>query len=77
MKKLAFVCAACAALELVAVPAAKLEPVAAGFPQWQGAVPRNYIRGREITASDLRHRAVVVIDVDDNANDNDDSHIRE
>ena len=68
MKKLAFVCAACAALELVAAPAAKLEPVAAGFPQWQGAVPRNYIRGREITASDLRHRAVVVIDVDDNAN---------
>ena len=31
MKKLAFVCAACAALELVAAPAAKLEPVAAGF----------------------------------------------
>ena len=67
MKKLALACAACAALELVAAPAAKLEPVAAGFPQWQGVVQKNHIRGREITAADLRHRATVVVDVDDNA----------
>ena len=67
MKKLAFACAALAALELAAAPAAKLEPVAAGFPQWQGISPKSHIRGREITAADLRHRATVVVDVDDNA----------
>ena len=67
MKKIALACAACAALELVAAPAAKLEPVAAGFPQWQGITPKSHIRGREITAADLRHRVTVVVDVDDNA----------
>ena len=67
MKKLAFACAALAALELAAAPAAKLEPVAAGFPQWQGVTPKSYIRGREITAADLRHRVTIVVDVDDNA----------
>ena len=67
MKKLAFACAALVALELAAAPAAKLEPVAAGFPQWQGISPKSHIRGREITAADLRHRATVVVDVDDNA----------
>ena len=65
MKKLAFLCAACAAIELAAAPVAKLEPVAAGFPQWQGLVQKNYIQGREITPSDLRHRVTIVIDVDD------------
>ena len=67
MKKIALTCAALAALELAAAPAAKVEPVAAGFPQWQGVVPKSHIRGREITAADLRHRATVVVDVDDNA----------
>ena len=67
MKKLALACAALAALELAAAPAAKMEPVAAGFPQWQGISPKSHIRGREITAADLRHRATVVVDVDDNA----------
>ena len=42
MKKLALVCAAMAALEVVAAPAAKVEPVAAGFPQWQGLSPKNH-----------------------------------
>ena len=65
MKKLAFLCAACAAIELAAAPAAKMEPVAAGFPQWQGLVQKNYIQGREITPSDLRHRVTIVIDVED------------
>jgi len=67
MKKLALACAALAALELAAAPAAKVEPVAAGFPQWQGISPKSHIRGREITAADMRHRATVVVDVDDNA----------
>ena len=67
MKKLALACATLVALELAAAPAAKLEPVAAGFPQWQGVVPKSHIRGREITTADLRHRATVVVDVDDNA----------
>lgn len=67
MNKLALAFAAFAALELAAAPAAKVEPVAAGFPQWQGISPKSHIRGREITAADMRHRATVVVDVDDNA----------
>ena len=66
-KTMALVCAACAVLELVAAPAAKVEPVAAGFPQWQGLSPKSHIMGREITASDLRHRITVVIEVEPNA----------
>ena len=67
MKKLALACAACAALELAAAPAAKVEPVADGFPQWQGLVPKNRIMGREITASDLRHRVTVVVEIEPNS----------
>ena len=68
MKKLvALACVACAALEVAAAPAAKGEPVAAGFPQWQGLSPKNHVMGREITASDLRHRITVVIEIEPNA----------
>lgn len=66
-KTTAFVCAAFAALELAAAPAAKVERVAAGFPQWQGLSPMNHIMGREITASDLRHRITVVVEIEPNA----------
>ena len=66
-KTMALMCAACAALELAAAPAAKVEPVAAGFPQWQGLSPKNHFMGREITASDLRHRITVVIEIEPNA----------
>lgn len=66
MKKLALLCAACAAIELAAAPAAKLEPVAAGFPQWQGVLPKNHVLGREITASDLRHKVTVVVEFEPN-----------
>ena len=62
MKKLALVCAAMAALEVVAAPAAKVEPVAAGFPQWQGLSPKNHVMGREVTGADLRHRVTVVVE---------------
>ena len=67
MKKLALACAALAALELAAAPAAKPDPVAEGFPQWQGISPKSHIRGREITASDLRHRVTVVLEIEPNA----------
>ena len=67
MKKLALMCAAVAALEVAAAPAAKMEPVAAGFPQWQGLSPKSHILGREITAADLRHRVTVVIEIEPNA----------
>ena len=68
MKKTAMVCAACAALELFAAPpAAKVEPVAAGFPQWQGLSPKSHIMGREVTGADLRHRITVVIEIEPDA----------
>ena len=67
MKKLALVCAACAALEVAAAPAAKVEPVAAGFPQWQGLTPKNHVMGREVTGADLRHRVTVVIEIEPGA----------
>ena len=67
MKKLALVCAAMAALEVVAAPAAKVEPVAAGFPQWQGLSPKNHVMGREVTGADLRHRVTVVVEIEPGA----------
>ena len=68
MKMFFAMSSAAAAMALCAVAAPpKVEPVAAGFPQWQGMTPKSYIRGREITAADLRHRVTIVVDVDDNA----------
>ena len=62
MRKLAFAFVALAAAGLVAAPAVKLDPVAAGFPQWQGISPKSHVMGREITASDLRQRVTVVVE---------------
>ena len=67
MKKLALMCAAMAALEVVAAPAAKVEPVAAGFPQWQGLSTKSHVMGREITGADLRHRVTVVVEIEPGA----------
>ena len=50
-------------LTLAAAPGAKPEPVAEGFPVWRGVFPKNHLAGREITASDLRHRITVVVEV--------------
>lgn len=36
--------------------------VAAGYPDWQGVEPANYIFGLPIEASDLRHRATVIVE---------------
>jgi len=49
-----------------AAPAAKQDPVAEGYPVWQGAVAKNYVSGREICASDLRHKVTIVIDFEPN-----------
>lgn len=51
---------------LFAGPAAKLDPVANGYPDWQGVVAKNYIAGREIAPSDLRHKVTVVLEVEPN-----------
>lgn len=59
-----FLAALGSAALLSAAPASKADPVAEGYPDWQGLTPKNYIRGREITASDLRHRIAVVVNVE-------------
>ena len=51
------------AFALDAAPA-KGETVADGYPSWSGVSDKNYLRGRMISASDLRHRALVVIELD-------------
>jgi len=55
-----------AAMAFAAPPNA--DPVAEGFPSWEGVTDRNYIRGRVITPSDLRHRVVVMITLKDDTN---------
>ena len=45
-------------------PADGVDPVAAGYPDWQGVKAKNCILGREICPSDLRHKVTVVLDVD-------------
>ena len=49
---------------LLAGPAAKTDPVAEGYPDWQGLSDKNYIVGRQICPSDLRHKATVVVDIE-------------
>ena len=46
----------------------KADPVAEGFPSWEGVTSRNYIHGRMITPSDLRHRVVMLVSVKDDDN---------
>ena len=49
---------------LRAAPAAKTDPVADGFPDWQGISDKNYVCGREICPSDLRHKVTVVLEIE-------------
>ena len=51
---------------LLAGPAAKIDPVAEGYPDWQGISAKGYIMGREICPSDLRHKVTVVVDIQPN-----------
>ena len=52
---------------LAAAPVAKEDPVAEGYPRWQGVTAKNYIVGRELCPSDLRHKVTVVVDFENNA----------
>ena len=62
MRKLMLLVAVLGQATLLAAPVAKdgQEPVAEGFPTWKGVAPKNYLIGREITDSDLRHRVTAV-----------------
>ncbi len=65
-KTMMFFTSLIAALTLSAAPG-KADPVAEGYPDWQGVVDKNCIRGRNICASDLRQRAVVIYETDVNS----------
>ena len=64
MKFAAALVFAAIAFALDAAPAAKGEVVAEGYPSWNGVADKNYLRGRMISVSDLRHRALIVIELD-------------
>lgn len=51
---------------VLAGPAVKIDPVAEGFPDWQGMSAKSFIMGREIGPSDLRHKVTVVVEVEPN-----------
>ena len=51
---------------LAAGPVAKLDPVAEGYPDWQGLTAKNYVAGREIGPSDLRHKVTIIIEIEPN-----------
>ena len=65
-KRTAAIVVLLAPVTLWAAPAAKVDPVAEGYPDWRMTAPKGHISGREITPSDLRHRATVVIEVEAN-----------
>ena len=65
MNKLAIL--ACALWTAVTAVAAPKEIVAEGFASWEGIDDKNYIIGRRITPSDLRHRTVFLLHLDANA----------
>lgn len=51
---------------VLAGPAAKIDPVAEGFPDWQGMSEKTFIMGRKIGPSDLRHKVTVVVEIEPN-----------
>lgn len=51
---------------LQAAPAGKGDPVAEGYPDWQGLSAKSYVIGREISPSDLRHKATIVVEIQPN-----------
>ncbi|MBQ0033314.1 MAG: hypothetical protein KBT68_11015 [bacterium] len=61
--KNAVVAALLAPLALWSAPA-KVDPVAEGYPDWQGISAKGYIMGREICPSDLRHKVTVVVEIE-------------
>jgi len=67
MKKSLMLIAVLGVSALVAAPVVKLDPVAEGFPVWQGVVDKNRISGRTLCPSDLRHKVTVVVEFEPNA----------
>ena len=51
---------------VLAGPVVKIDPVAEGFPDWQGMSAKTFIMGREIGPSDLRHKVAVVVEIEPN-----------
>lgn len=49
---------------LAAGPAEKVDPVAEGYPTWTGVTAKNYVQGRELCPSDLRHKVTIVIEIE-------------
>ena len=49
---------------LLAGPAEKVDPVAEGYPTWTGVTAKNYVQGRELCPSDLRHKGTIVIEIE-------------
>lgn len=67
MKKTLMAAAAlAAAMTAAASPAEKAEPVAPGFPAWTGLTAKNYVAGRQIEPSDLRHKVTIVVELEMN-----------
>jgi len=64
--KLKLMTTACAALLATAAKAApgQGDTVAEGYMDWTGVVSKNFVMGRLITPSDLRHKAVVYVVLD-------------
>lgn len=63
MKKFA-VFAACLLAGAVLFAQAKRDPVAEGYVDWMEVVDKNHLSGRMLCPSDLRHKFVMVIEVD-------------
>lgn len=59
-----FLISALAAGALFGAPG-KSDPVAEGYVNWQGVTAKNYLTGREICPSDLRHRVVAVVEIEE------------
>jgi len=62
------VLASASAVVAGARPPEKEDPVAPGFVAWRGIEAKNHVAGREICASDLRHKATVFVVVEKKAN---------
>lgn len=48
---------------VIAGPMGQACPVAASFPDWNGVSEKNYIAGRKVCPSDLRHKVTVVVEM--------------
>jgi len=49
---------------VLAAPPEKADPVAANYIDWRGVTPKNYLCGREIVPSELRHKVTVLMEIE-------------